>query len=147
MSLMARSRRAPLMLKPKNVSLTNSSRNSLSLSSSSTSVSSYNSSFKCYHNSLRRRPRELSLSHHQYVLQEEVRIQMRELQQKRNFVVGRSGSGSDKGFEVESFTEWIWRQVKVPKGFENFFPKGAGKPKNSKSGTSKGSTSTPKEAK
>merc|ERR1712071_100925 len=34
---------------------------------------------------------------------------------------------------AEGLLEWIWKQVKVPKGFENFFPKNrGGRPSSSK---------------
>jgi len=44
---------------------------------------------------------------------------------------------------LNEFSNWIWRQVKVPKGFENFFPKGKGPKPKPKSTTG---TSTKKDA-
>jgi len=49
---------------------------------------------------------------------------------------------------VEGATEWIWNQVKIPKGFENFFPKnGAGGKKIPKKPSSKSSSKKANEGK
>lgn len=49
------------------------------------------------------------------------------------------------GNSTKTLSEWIWQQVKIPKGFENFFPKnGAKTPKSGGKKDTKSSTSASK---
>lgn len=141
---MTRSRKAGLLLKPQNASR-------IGINYSSTIRSSHPDTLVC-HSLIRRQtqhPRNFLTKEYCMLSQSarynavEYRLNRKALQQlQRNLHVDRTSQINNS---TESFTEWIWKQVKVPKGFENFFPKGAAKPKSSKSSSgskdAKGATS------